>query len=77
LLHLRLDHHLVFRALILVDRLLGEAPEECLALLPLLLLYVELVLEWLRIDDVCEHRQFLVHIQILQGVHYDLPVLID
>ena len=55
LLHLRLDYHLVLRALILIDSLLSEAPEERLALLPLLLLYVELVLKWLRIDDIREH----------------------
>jgi hypothetical protein len=62
LLHLGFDNHFVLGALVVVDIFLNDVAKQSLAFFPLLLFDIQLVLKGLRIDNVGQNCQFLVHI---------------
>ena len=76
LVHLCSNDDFVFSAFIVIDGFLYDIPEERLALLPLLFLDIEFVLKGLRIDDIGKDREFFVHVQVFEGVHYNLPIFV-
>ena len=75
---LGLDLQFEARALVPIHRLpCIVRPEEVLNLLPLLLLYIELVLNRVGIHDVCQNHELLFVVKVLERIGEDLSVAVD
>ena len=54
-----------------------SCPEEVLNLLPMLSLYVQLILDRVSVHDICQNRQLLIIVKVLQRISQYLPISVD